>query len=186
MTILDETAYRALTGDTLTYSAGVVVASIGNAQSQLEYLLRRPLESIERTEHYVAMRLRQFYQSTGYPVRDYYKFFVFPLATPVTVVPAGFVLETTSKVSGPFDYQGYFTYTGGYTAGTCPYVLKKALAGLTQLNLGEVGAYTEGDIIDPEGNVVPVVPPFGSGGEAGQVEAIVNQVSGYHYVPGLD
>lgn len=144
MSILTEAAYRQLTGDATEYDTGVLQSGLDDAQDLVGTFLRRRgwIESSEYTEVLVAQ--------DGY---------VYPTATPVTVVPTGYAIESGSKVAG---ISGAVTYTGGWDIDTAPYVVKQVLAMETQRILAVRGVSGAGDgqYTDPEGNVVPVTPPF--------------------------
>lgn len=165
MTILDEDTYRRITFDTVAYTAGVMDAALADGQMQVESFLRRPVESLERTEPLRIMEHRfldsdrhRYYDPTidlygGQPV-------VYPEATPVIAVPTGYTILTPSAVIVGSDWNGYLTYTGGWDLDTVPYPVMVALAWAAFELLARLGATGQGELVDPEGNVIPVVPPF--------------------------
>lgn len=165
MTILDAVTYRSITSDTVTYSAGVLEAALSAGQRKVEDFLRRPVESAERTETLRTSVRRRTDEDWGRyidPVfeRPLGEVVVHPSATPVTAVPAGYTIRTTATVAVGSDWSGNLTYTGGWTLSTAPYVILEALAWSSYHILARSGASGSGELVDPEGNVIPVVPPF--------------------------
>lgn len=150
MTLLDEDTYRRITGDTTVYSGTVLVDALSDAQAQTEGWLRRPVESESRTENVNAESAFNGDSTTAY---------LYPKATPVTAVPAGYTIVDPSTIAPATTHNGILTYTGGWTLPTAPYVVLALLAGVTRRVVVQRSNDAEPDV-DPEGNVIPVVPPF--------------------------
>ena len=107
-----EATYRRLTGDTAS-TPEAVIAALADAQALLQDALRRPLESAQRVE----------------AVRVWADGLAYPLATPITVVPAGMTVEGHGVRGVPYEgLLGVLTYTGGWTALTLPMTLTAALS----------------------------------------------------------
>lgn len=134
--IVSVSTYRHFTHDTTTSDDDVTTA-IADGIEVVEEILRRPLESKERTEDvYIEWRGNAPYG--GY---------MYPLATPITAVPSGYSILgdaivlgsatlTVGDLPGPFfDYENIndarsimsITYTGGWTADTLPMSLTRAI-----------------------------------------------------------
>lgn len=118
--------YRRLTGDTTTID-GDVLAAIADSQELIEETLHRVgfLEEAEHTEYLPVIRGKAY-----------------PTATPVTEAPYeiqdagrtligldGYGTDLVLNTYEPYDGVGRasITYTGGYTAATCPMRLKEAI-----------------------------------------------------------
>lgn len=168
MTLLDEGTYRRITGDIRVYSGTVLVDAFADAQSQCETWLRRPVESKSRTE---SVRSEQ--NSDG-------DWVLWPKATPVTVVAAGYTILDGASVSTSSAYSGSLTYTGGWTLATAPYVVLALLAGVSR-RLINVRLSEDALSVDPEGNVVPVVPPFSDD----DPDPIYHNAQGYRRLSGV-
>jgi len=111
--LVSEATYRRLTGDTATSSAAVV-AALADAQAALQDALHRPLVSAVRTE----------------VVKVWPDGLVYPAAQPVTVVPAGALVDGGAVRGGwVTDALGVttLTYTGGWTSATIPMPLVQAI-----------------------------------------------------------
>lgn len=134
MTLCTATDYRRITGD-MTPDVATLGDALADAQGLVEEALDRVglLESAERTE-----TVRVYNLSASYL---FLSGLAYPRATPITAVssPAG-VTFTASEVAGisgvAFDVvrdtvQDFPTttlvYTGGYTAATLPYALKRTI-----------------------------------------------------------
>ena len=146
-----EATYRRLTGDT-TSTSEAVVAALADAQALLQDALRRPLASAERVEL----------------IRVWADGLAYPLATPITAVPAGMTIDGHGVRGVP----GFsvLTYTGGWTALTFPMTLSEALCGVARDLLhpnerGPIGArsYAVGDVSVTRGNEVTTAPQWGAG-----------------------
>lgn len=122
MTLLTNQRYRQLTGDYRTPEDEVTLG-LTTAQREVEEWLRRPLESLERTEDLIVY-------SNGR---------VYPKATPVTIVPSGYQIRGNGVVAGPGSGLPWpldtteaprlsLTYTGGWTQSTLPRELERAIA----------------------------------------------------------
>ena len=138
--LVSEATYRRLTGDTTTASAAVV-AALTDAQRMLEDALHRPIGSDVRTEV-----VDLWPSSVAYPV-----------AQPVTAVPAGATIHGAGVRGGLVtlaDGTTTLTYTGGWVEATAPMVIIAAIcqaardlltpaddfaaAGLRQYSVGDV------------------------------------------------
>lgn len=165
MTLLDQSTYRRITSDTVVYGAGILDGALADGQRRVEDYLRRPVELAERTEflrtsvhRYLDSDFHRFFD----PVTDQYygERTVYPQVTPITIVPAGYTIRTSAAVVIGPDWNGYLTYTGGWTLSTAPYCVLEGLAWAAYAVLMRTGAAGMGEQVDPEGNVIPVVPPF--------------------------
>lgn len=159
-TLLDTTTYRRITGDQTSYTGTNLADALADAQKLVEAELRRPVESVVVTERLYAS-VDPVPVNLPDPILGGRGFVVYPAVTPVTAVPADHILLTSAKVQVPFSYTGYVTYTGGWTLSTAPQPILNALAYTAHKLLVDRLAASPGDLVDPEGNVVPVVPPFG-------------------------
>lgn len=165
MTLLDVPTYRRLTGDSATADAAVTPALV-DAQRLVEEYLRRPLERAERTEQLRVYRLSD--GRTG----------VYPSATPISAVPAGFVVEGVAVLgegllSGFTPWLGSerehvtLTYTGGFVAATLPLTIAREIARLAQQLTQPVAAAPAGAKSVRVGDVaVTYATPTGGGVDA--------------------
>lgn len=116
MALLSDEDYRARTGD-YTSDAAAVVDALAFAQADVEEWLRRPLEAAVRTE----------------TLRPTMSGMLYPAATPLRVVPAGYAIRGAGLLATPGGWAGPWlaggphpgftiTYTGGWDppGGTLP------------------------------------------------------------------
>lgn len=160
MSLLDQTTYRRLTGDTTSYSGTSLQDAMTDAQSAVEAKLRRPIQSASRSEYLISFIDQQPRSSTPFTGLSTSGLVVYPNVTPVVSVPAGYVILSSAKVQVGSDFNGLLVYTGGWTLLTIPFPILNALACKTKQLLIERTAGGPGELVDPEGNVIPVVPPF--------------------------
>lgn len=165
MTLLDVPTYRRLTGDSTTPDA-TLTSALADAQRLVEEYLRRPLERAERTEKLRVYRLEDG-RSAAYPS-----------ATPITAVPAGFVVEGVAVLgegllSGFTPWFGSdrahitLTYTGGFVAATLPLTVAREIARLAQQLTQPVAAAPAGAKSVRVGDVaVTYATPTGGGVDA--------------------
>jgi hypothetical protein len=132
LTLVSNVRYRNLTGDLQT-PEDEVTEGLADAQREVEEYLRRPLESLERTES----------------LRVYANGRVYPKATPITAVPDGYTVEESAVVAGgvagAVPWPGVvggpttmdLTYTGGYDPLTLPRELERAICETAFSNMVE-------------------------------------------------
>jgi hypothetical protein len=130
--------YRTITLDTTSKDAAVT-AALEDSQDLIEEYLRRPLESVSRTEDLKIDGDER----------------VYPLATPVTVVatPAGLDIKGNGRwlegaspdASKIFDPEPVVTvtYTGGFTTATVPETIERGIAWLAWVILHERSSEVE-------------------------------------------
>lgn len=141
MTLVSVAVYQRLTGDTTT-DTDTALLRLTDAQELVAEHLRRPVESAEHVDE----RLRL------YSVRGVWT--VYPAATPVTVVPSGYLVQGAAVVgAAPVGFDAWsaggeaqwttLTYTGGWTDTTVPITVARAIARTAQ-QLGQTSPFPAG------------------------------------------
>lgn len=192
MTLLDKYTYRQVTGDNDSLDADVDTA-LTNAQQELEEALRRPLESMSRTEtvrihsdgraYPLATPIQSVSDPSSAVIRDYAVLGLVPQQNPLFdliyepfrwqdngLSPGGGGADSTMPLAT-------LTYTGGFTSSTLPRKLRQAICDLARVNLTQFSPTAAGVISASVGDasVRYSSPPD----RAGTVQAILNEVRGY-------
>lgn len=124
MSLVTLARYRTITGDTASAS-GLVNAALADAQADLEEVLDRPLESMERTEELPFVESRR------------HGLVVYPPAVPVTAAGSltirGNAVLGATPIGSPLgggERPGWaeLTYTGGYTTSSVPRCIEADIA----------------------------------------------------------